>query len=116
MGCCQQIPFKEKESQIVGQISIKEEFSPKALQIQPLSLNLIKGDVDSIELQEKVERLGSTCVDNVLNEKQHSKLENEVNDQFKDEVIINLRQTSNPLQLIRDGSSKNLNKKFIGML
>lgn len=47
--------------------------------MQPLSLNLIKGDIDSLDLQEKVERLGSTCVDNVLNEKQLSKLENDVN-------------------------------------
>lgn len=44
--------------------------------MQPFSLNLIKGDLDGIDPIEKMERLGSTCVDNALNEKQPSKLDN----------------------------------------
>ncbi|CAD8199693.1 unnamed protein product [Paramecium pentaurelia] len=116
MGCCQQISIVEKESQIQGIVSIKEEFSPKALQMQPFSLNLIKGDMDGIDPIENMERLGSTCVDNILNEKQCSKLENQLSVQSKNEVIINLRQASNPPLLVLDNSTKNLNKKFIGML
>ncbi|CAD8164696.1 unnamed protein product [Paramecium octaurelia] len=117
MGCCQQMPVKEKLQNFeAGQISFKEEISPKTLQMQPFSLNLIKGDTDSIDNLENVERLGSTCVDNALNEKQPSRIEKEENVEFKDDVFINLRQTQNPLQLVRDSSSKNLNKKFIGML
>lgn len=79
MGCCYQISLKEKELQITKQISIKEEFSPKALKLEQFSLYLIKGDIDSINYIEKMEKLGSTCDENVLNEKQQSKLENDLN-------------------------------------
>ncbi|CAD8130876.1 unnamed protein product [Paramecium sonneborni] len=88
MDCCYLISQKEKELQITKQISIKEEFSPKALKLEQFSLYLIKGDIDSINPIEKVEKLGSTCDENVLNEKQQSKLENDLNVQIKDEVII----------------------------
>ncbi|CAK84453.1 unnamed protein product (macronuclear) [Paramecium tetraurelia] len=117
MGCCQQMPVKEKLQQFeAGQILFQEEISPKTLQMQPLSLNLIKGDIDSIDNVEKVERLGSTCVDNILNEKQPSRMEKEENVELKEDVFINLRQTQNLLQLAQDSSSRNLNKKFLGML
>ncbi|CAK95139.1 unnamed protein product (macronuclear) [Paramecium tetraurelia] len=115
IGCCQQISNAEKEHQITGFVSIKEQFSPKTLQMQPLQLNLIKGDNECIDLEEKMERLGSTCIDNVLIEKQLSQLENQLSLQSKNDVIINLRH-SNSTQLVKDNTTKNLNKKFIGML
>ena len=37
--------------------------------MQPFSLNLIKGDNDDIHSLDKIERLGSTCDENALNEK-----------------------------------------------
>ncbi|CAD8103980.1 unnamed protein product [Paramecium sonneborni] len=110
MGCCQNFHLQEKQAIVIPQLSIKQEFSPKKLQMEPFSLNLIKGDIDGIE------RLGSTCVDNILGEKQHSKLDKQFSGQIEEEVIIDLRQAPSPTQLIKDRSSRNLNNKFIGML
>ncbi|CAK62018.1 unnamed protein product (macronuclear) [Paramecium tetraurelia] len=110
MGCCQNIPQKEKETILLTQLSIKQEFFPKPLQIEPLSLNLIKGDVDYIE------RLGSTCADNILGEKQLSRVDKQFSDLMQKEVTIDLRQAPSPSLLIKDRSSRNLNNKFIGML
>ncbi|CAD8188318.1 unnamed protein product [Paramecium octaurelia] len=110
MGCCQNIPLKEKENILITQLSIKKEFSPKTLQIEPFSLNLIKGDIDCIE------RLGSTCADNILGEKQLSRVDKQFSESMQREVIIDLRQAPSPSLLVKDRSSRNLNNKFIGML
>ncbi|CAD8186115.1 unnamed protein product [Paramecium pentaurelia] len=110
MGCCQNLPLKETETIVMPQLSIKQEFSPKTLQMEPFSLNLIKGDIDCIE------RLGSTCADNILGEKQQSRVERQQSVQIKGEVIIDLRQAPSPSLLNKDRSSRNLNNKFIGML
>ncbi|CAK65351.1 unnamed protein product (macronuclear) [Paramecium tetraurelia] len=110
MGCCQNLRLQETETIAIPQLSIKQEFTPKTLQMEPFSLNLIKGDIDCIE------RLGSTCVDNILGEKQLSRVDRQQSEQIKGEVIIDLRQAQSPSLLIKDRSSRNLNNKFIGML
>ncbi|CAD8205330.1 unnamed protein product [Paramecium pentaurelia] len=110
MGCCQNTPLQEKEPIIITQLSIKKEFSPKTLQMEPFSLNLIKGDVDCIE------RLGSTCADNILVEQQHCKVDKQFSEPIKGQVTIDLRQTPSPSLLAKDRSNRNLNNKFIGML
>ncbi|CAD8120652.1 unnamed protein product [Paramecium sonneborni] len=111
MGCCQNFPIQQKQTIVMPQLSIKSEFSPKTLQMEPFSLNLIKGDIDGLE------RLGSTCDDNILREKQQSKkLEQQFSEQIEEEVIIDLRQAPSPSLLAKDRSSRNLNNKFIGML
>ncbi|CAD8101723.1 unnamed protein product [Paramecium sonneborni] len=128
MGCCQQLPLKENESYTVEQITLQENCFPKDLQMQSLALNLVKGDMDDIDSFE-IKRLGNTCVNNILNEQQSIKMENQNNAQFKDKNIIillifiqnavficNILSTLNKPQFVRDSGSKNLNKKFIGML